>query len=120
MGNGKFPHLKIQRFGSQAIGVRLEGNPKKPEPIHFRIYLPFGDVDITRTTDGDYWVHIRKNEPGDMSEIPQAVAGSFLNARLDLNDRHAGQEDLGDFGNPALNHLAVRLGPRKGDSDGSV
>jgi hypothetical protein len=82
MGNGKYPHLKIQRFGSQAIGVRLEGNPKKPEPQHFRVYLPFGDVDITRTTDDEYWVHIRRNEPSDVDVIRfKAVEGEFKDAR---------------------------------------
>ena len=43
-------HLKIKKMGDAVLGVRLEGNPEKPEPIHFRVVLPFGDVDIVRTT----------------------------------------------------------------------
>ena len=105
-------HLKIKRYGDAVLGVTLEGNRKKPEPIHFRVHLPFGDVDIVRTTDNDYWVHIRKNRADDLAETPRNVEGKFVDARLDLADRHAGQEDLGDFGNPNLYHLAVRLGPK--------
>lgn len=107
-------HLKIKRLGDAVLGVRLLGDPKKPEPIHFRVYFPFGDVDIARTTDNEYWIHIRRNEPDDTHGSHGAKEGRFLNARLDLNDRSAGQEDIGDFNDPALYHLAVRLGPKEG------
>ena len=113
MGNSNYPHLRLQRFGGDVLGVRLEGNPKKPEPLYFRVYLPFGDVDITRTTDNEYWIHVRRNEAKDLVAMPKAIEGEFKDARLDLNDRHAGEEDIGDFRNPALYHLAVRLGPKE-------
>ena len=41
-------HLKIKKMGDAVLGVKLEGNPQKPEPIYFRVVLPFGDVDIAR------------------------------------------------------------------------
>ncbi len=106
-------HLKIKRLGDAVLGVQLLGDPKKPEPIHFRIYLPFGDVDITRTKDNDYWIHISRN--GEIAAQNEGkLEGRFIDARLYLNDKHAGQEDIGDFNDPALYHLAVRLGPKEG------
>lgn len=38
-------HLKIRSMGENALGVTLEGNPNKPEPIHFRVCSPGGDVE---------------------------------------------------------------------------
>jgi len=41
-------HLKIKKMGDAVLGVELKGNPKEPEPIYFRVVLPFGHVDIVR------------------------------------------------------------------------
>lgn len=51
-------HLKIESFGSNALGVKLLGNPQKPEPDSFRVEFPGGVVDLERCVDGSYWVHI--------------------------------------------------------------
>jgi len=61
-------------------------------------------------------VHIRRNDLDDLiaHDNPRMAEGRFVDARLDLKDRHAGQEDIGDFNDPALYHLAVRLGPKEG------
>lgn len=104
-------HLKLKAMGDNVIGVQLEGNPKKPEPIHFRVMFPGGDIDIVRTSDNeDYWVHIRVNHPDDGEDPDRSVQDAkIVDARLDLIDKAAIHTDVGDFNNPSLYHLAVRV-----------
>lgn len=109
MQTGK--HLKIKSMGNAALGVELEGNPQKPEPIHFRVVLPFGDVDIVRTTDNDYWVHVRTDHPDD-GWSPDRNFGKFIDARIDLLSKHSSECDKGDFGHPDMYHMAFRISPK--------
>ena len=104
-------HLKIKPMGTKALGVTLEGNPNKPEPEHFRVVLPFGDVDIVRCTDNTYWIHIRNNHPNDNSD-PDRLMGKFIDGRIDLTTKHAVDCNAGDFGHPDMYHMAVRIGRR--------
>ena len=105
-------HLKIKKMGDNVLGVKLEGNPKKPEPIHFRIVFPFGDVDVVRTTDNQYWVHVRCNNPKDgMFVSGDTMPGKFVDGRIDMHGKHASDCDHGDFGHPDMYHMAVRVAP---------
>ena len=106
MKTGK--HLKIKSMGTNVLGVELEGNPQKPEPIHFRIVLPFGDVDIVRCTNNNYWVHTRINHPDDGWD-PDRLMGKFIDARIDITDRHASDSDIGDFKDPNVYHVAIKM-----------
>ena len=98
-------------MGDNVLGVRLEGNPRKPEPDYFRVTFPGGDVDITRTTDNEYWIHVRVNRPAD-GDSPDREMARFVDARLDIQGKHATESDLGDFDHPDLYHVAVRVGER--------
>ena len=101
-------HLKIQSMGDNVLGVRLKGNPEQPEPIHFRVVLPFGDVDIVRCNDASYWVHCRVDKPSDNGD-PYRKFGKFIDARIDVIGKHASDCDSGDFGNPDAYHVAVKM-----------
>ena len=103
-------HLKIEQLGEKAMGVKLEGNPKKPEPIYFRVKFPFGDVDVTRCSDNTYWVHVRINKPDD-GDDPNRPFGKFIDARIDLTTKHANETNTGDFKDPNMYHMAVKVGP---------
>ena len=107
MTTGK--HLKIKKFGNAVMGVILEGNPAKPEPIHFRVVLPCGDVDIVRTSHNDYWVHIRTNTTEDIIAIDTRKPGKFIDARIDLKNEHAKNSRAIKFKNKNMYHLAVRI-----------
>ena len=118
-------HLKLRSMGDNAIGVELEGNPNKPEPIHFRVMFPGGDVDIVRTTDNDYWVHLRVDRPQDGSDPERIDWGRIVDARVDSLKQHASSTKLylkqGDKFVPIeealeddilqglISHLAVRV-----------
>jgi hypothetical protein len=82
-------HLKLRSMGDHVIGVELEGNPKKPEPEHFRVMFPGGDVDIVRTTDNDYWVHLRVDRPQDGDDPERTDWGRIVDARVDSLKQHA-------------------------------
>lgn len=109
-------HLKIVEMGDNALGVRLHGDPRKPEPIHFRVTLPGSDVDIVRTQANDYWIHIAVNHE-DKPYNPDEPTATINTARLDLLDRAPSETNVGDFDNPNLYHLAVRVTRNGGNKD---
>lgn len=102
-------HLAIKAMGENVMGVHLEGNKQKPEPIHFRVSFPGGDVDVVRTTDNQYWIHVHVNNKEASSYTPFEDEGRIVDARLDLADRSVNETNVGDFNSPALYHLAVRI-----------
>lgn len=79
-------------MGSKVQGVVLKGDPRNPEPIHFRVRFPGGEVDITRTTDNDYWVHLCTNgtraQDGDVA-AEVAVPGRVVDMRFDSRAEHS-------------------------------
>jgi len=103
--------LKVTDMGEDVQGVTLNGDRRDPEPIHFRVVLPFGDVDVVRTTDDEYWIHVRVNRPTDRHHVEGRSVGRITDARVDATDRHGGELDPGVLADPALHHLAVRVGP---------
>jgi hypothetical protein len=100
--------LKVTDFGSQVQGVTLKGDRRHPEPESFRVKFPGGDVDVTRTTDDEYWIHVRVNRPENTIDEDEPN-GRIVDARLDIVNKHASQTKVGDFENPGLYHLAVRI-----------
>lgn len=103
-------HLKIEPWGTNSAGVRLLGDPRKPEHAEFNVAFPGGMASVVRTTDGEYWVHVHVSRPGAGGYDPDKdVGGRIVDARLDIVGRHASDSNLGDFNDPDLYHLAVRV-----------
>jgi hypothetical protein len=102
--------LKVESMGDVVQGIRLRGDKRNPEPEHVRIVFPGGDVDVVRTEDGEYWVHVRVDSAEDVLNEAADVAGKLVDARLDIKGKHASQCNPGDFADPGLYHLAVRIG----------
>ena len=69
---------------------------------------------VVRTTDGEYWVHVHVSRPGAGGYPDKDVGGRIVDARLDIVGRHASDSSLGDFNDPDLYHLAVRVARRNG------
>lgn len=95
--------LKVTRMGDKVQGVRLLGDRNNPEPETFRICLPWGDVEITRCTDGHYWAHFRVNKEGAGLFSPDDEQGEVKSLRLDPSHDSAVKD---------LYHVAVLLGPK--------
>ena len=70
---------KLENFGTNSQGIIITGNPKNQEPEHVIIKLPFGEVEITRTTDDKYWVHVSKKR----DELTNEYSGKLAKFRLD-------------------------------------
>lgn len=94
-------HLKIVPMGNNVLGVRLEGDARKPEPDHFRVCFPGGEVDIVRCADGSFWAHTVVNHDGMRGHDVFKRAGRFVAGRVDDKD---GVIDL-----PNCNHVALRI-----------
>jgi hypothetical protein len=94
----------------------LHGDPAvRPERPHTIIGFPGGDVEIARTSDGNYWVHVavRTDHREDGSPLP---AGRIIRARIDADARYA------EAANAALNdeiaagdvtHIAFLIEPAR-------
>ena len=105
-------HLRIRKLSdtSTVFGLELEGNRSKPEPETFRVKFPGGDVDITRTTDNQYWVHVRVNHEGHGGFVPgEDMPARIVDARLDSINKATHEMNVGDFRDDGLYHLAVRI-----------
>jgi len=104
---------KLPKFsfnGLHNAAVVLAGDPKNPEPETVTVRFPGGEVEVTRCTDGKYWVHVRTWSEREAMEsedfdVPR-VAGKFVGARLDGIGVGC-MKNMGDFENPALNHVAL-------------
>ena len=109
-------HLKIRDFGSNAQGVQLFGDPKRPEHDEFRVVFPGGSVSVTRTTDGDYWVHTQVDHPESTHRYngDGLQDGFIVDGRVDVLDKHASETSCGDLDNHKAYHVAVRVSARKG------
>lgn len=107
-------HLKIQNFGSNVLGVRLEGNPRNPEPDEFRLAFPGGDVSVVRCTDRTYWAHVRvDHEDAGVFDPSSDKPARIVDARLDVAGKGVFHGDsIGAFNDDGLYHLAVRIAPK--------
>jgi len=65
--------------------TRLLGDPSmKLEKPYTIIKFPGGSVEVTRTTDGDYWVHVAVSQ-----DFPSDPVARIVDARLDAKARYA-------------------------------
>lgn len=90
--------FKITNFGNQAQGVIITGNPLNQEPLHFRIKLPIGEIDIVRVDNG-YWIHITNDD-----KIMENSIGKITNMRIDSRNKNSIFKDKIEG-----YHLAVKL-----------
>ena len=84
---------------------------KKLEPEHHEFRFPGGNVNIQRTSNNEYWVHIALNQEQVLDEVPSLSAkGFFCDSRLDLK-----HEEYLKHGIPEIehienaNHVAIRV-----------
>jgi hypothetical protein len=49
---------KCYQFGRAPKRIKLEGDKARPESAQHIIEFPGGAIELSRTTDGNYWAHI--------------------------------------------------------------
>lgn len=100
--------IRVEERGSDAIGVRLLGDRNQPEPSTFIVSFPGGDVEIARTLDDRYWVHVRATQPEDAVALEGLEPGRLVRARVDHDVPGSGVKDGAEIGfAPTAVHVAV-------------
>lgn len=62
MARSKVVHSK------DATTIILKGNKRNPEPSTSVIKFPGGHVEVSRTTDGEYWAHIAVDKAANIKD----------------------------------------------------
>lgn len=94
-----------------ACCIFIRGDKRQPEPSTAVIRFPGGHVEVSRASDGTYWVHVgrnvRINDP-DSDELGEVV-GSRIDMTYDA--RHSYGQQIPPM--PAaehIEHMALRIG----------
>lgn len=95
--------LKVEQFGTDHQGIRLGGDKRNPEPTYVGIKFPGGEVTVTRTSDGGYWIHGTAADDGHIDD-----------ARFDTRSMHAA-ESLGILAEPLESYREEQFSDFKED-----
>lgn len=91
--------------------ITLKGDKHKPEPATHIIEFPGGSIEVTRTTDGDYWAHIAVNRGQALDDCEgfHGNTAQVVDARI---DRTVGSvEGLPDH--DTIQHIAIRISSKE-------
>lgn len=83
---------KVHQLKKAPRRIELLGDKKRPESAQHVIEFPGGAIEVSRTSDGNYWAHIHINRDwadSDMDGIKGAigeVVGSRLQTENGLNE----------------------------------
>lgn len=111
--------LKTKHAGTDAQEVVIGGDPRYgAEPTHFRVRFPGGELELCRTPDDEYWVHVYVNTPEREGWDERAIMGRLSDIRFDHPEKHASDTakelaaavDLLPL--EEMYHMAVRVGRR--------
>ena len=99
--------------GKSAVGeFTLHGDPEvkieKPTTI---IHFPGGSVEISRTSEGDYWAHVAVDSEG---EAPVGdTYGEAIDARVDIEGPlYVSKELYEELKSSRFRHFAMRIAQR--------
>ena len=100
--------LKTTKNGDWTV-LTIEGDPAKPEAAHAgMIKFPGGNVNVVRTSDNEYWVHVCVNHPdGGFTIKGETITAELKSGRVDIMGE--GVKGL----NPNMDHLAFLIGNQK-------
>lgn len=90
----------------------LLGNPAiRTEKPHTIVCFPGGDVEIARTSDGRYWVHVATRT---LADDPGGSPGRIVDARIDAAARYADQANealRSEIDKADVRHIAFLVEP---------
>ena len=86
--------------------ITLKGNPKHPESCTHIIEFPGGSIELSRTSNNEYWAHIAVNQ-GQVLDADgfTGSAGQIVGSRIDRIGYPI--EELNNL--EKITHLAVRI-----------
>jgi hypothetical protein len=88
--------------------IELKGNPKNPESAEHIIKFPGGSIAVARTSNNEYWAHIRVHR-GQIIEgtVEESAFGTVVDSRLDYEHPYDSAVDI--FEAEYLEHIAIRI-----------
>ena len=95
----------------------LGDKTRRPEPAQHIIEFPGGAIEVSRTTDGDYWAHIIINQGVivDDAKGREAARGVVMGSRIFREE--TGLADIPDDG--SLSQIAVLIRPTRSAHPGT-
>ena len=101
--------------GKSAVGeFTLHGDPKtKPEKPLTVVKFPGGMVEISRTTDNQYWAHITVHRPETLKAQTGSAsgAGRVVDARIDARGRYLSDGINREIMATDFEHIAILIDP---------
>lgn len=97
---------QVHELKGKGKKIELFGDKSTPESAQQIVIFPGGNIEVTRTSTGEYWVHISVNKSQILPEtIRMKKLGKIIDTRLDYSD------GIREIPNPEdLLHLAVKIG----------
>lgn len=84
----------------------------RPEPAQHIIEFPGGSIELSRTSDGNYWAHIavNRNPAHDGGSLRDSMTGEIVGSRID----RVFPEGVSDFTDAeTIEHVAVLIRPTR-------
>lgn len=90
--------------------INLKGDPKSPEPECHIVTFPGGSIELSRTKDNDYWVHMAVHKGQIIKDIDNMSAkGNVTDVRVDrIYPWGTSDENIPDL--DQIQHIAIRIG----------
>ena len=101
----------VHQLGKAPKKIQLFGDKKKPEPAQHVIEFPGGAIEVTRTTDGNYWAHILINRDWADSDQAgkQSALGEIVGSRIGYKVAGGNVIEIPD--QSAVEQIAVLIKP---------
>lgn len=89
-----------------ACAIHIRGDKRRPEPSTAVIRFPGGHVEVSRHSDGSYWVHVARNT--DVRDPDEDVLGEIVESRIDY--RYEAGRPVGPIADADdIEHMALRI-----------
>ena len=93
-----------------ACCIDIRGDIRRPEPSTAVIRFPGGHVEVSRHSDGSYWVHVGRNVR--INDPDADVLGHVVDGRIDITHAAQAAYSANVLPMPAaehIEHLALRI-----------
>ncbi len=88
--------------------INLKGNPNSPEPATHIITFPGGSIELSRTSENDYWVHMAVYKGVPLQEVPSmSRTGNVIDTRIDRVHPSVVVDEIPD--KETIEHIAIRI-----------
>jgi hypothetical protein len=103
---------KVYQAGKAPKRISLLGDKARPESAQHVIEFPGGAIELTRTTDGNYWAHIivNRGDVVDDAEGRVSALGEIVGSRIGRSHPD-GVEDIDR--SDSIEQIAVLIRPTK-------